>query len=473
VTSLLARDAVVTVVSRLGLAILIFGTDLLLARLLGPAAKGRFTLVLLFSQLAALVVGFGMDQALAVVAGRDRPSARAGVANAIIWTAVVGGFAVIVSMWAYGLGHPGPPDGPLVPWLPNLSARQFVYAALAIPGELAFGLGLLALVGRRRVVAYAAIRLLRRSILLVMIVAVAALARLSLDVVLILNLFALGVSAIAILWVAWQDRIVSIRPSMDLLAEELRFGARALPGSLAERLQFRSDAFIVNAVLGVRATGIYSVTTGLAETLWYVPNALGVVMFSRAVDRTADSARVAAVLARTSIAITALLAIPVGVLGPHLVRFVYGPAFADAGVALRYILPGVVAYAAVAVLARYITGRGRPGRTTAIMITGLIINVAANLALVPRLGIDGAAISSSISYGLTAALAIVVFIRMSGVGLLETIVLRPSDVRALGRSIQVVGSRLRGRPSGPVLELEADSAAARLVVEEREIGDEP
>ena len=62
---------------------------------------------------------------------------------------------------------------------------------------------------------------------------------------------------------------------MPLLAEELRFGARSLPGALAERLQFRGDAFLVNAILGVRQTGIYSVTSGLAETLWYVPNALG------------------------------------------------------------------------------------------------------------------------------------------------------------------------------------------------------
>src|SRR5688572_6227878 len=77
----LLRDAFVTIVTRFGLAVLIFGTDIALARLLGPSAKGRFTLVLLYSQLAALVVGVGMDQALAVVSGRDRPTARQGMAK--------------------------------------------------------------------------------------------------------------------------------------------------------------------------------------------------------------------------------------------------------------------------------------------------------------------------------------------------------------------------------------------------------
>ncbi|MEO5940623.1 MAG: hypothetical protein ABIZ72_06570, partial [Candidatus Limnocylindrales bacterium] len=65
----LLQDALITISTRFGLAILIFSTDIVLAHLLGPSAKGRFTLVLLFSQLAALVVGWGMDSALGVVAG--------------------------------------------------------------------------------------------------------------------------------------------------------------------------------------------------------------------------------------------------------------------------------------------------------------------------------------------------------------------------------------------------------------------
>ena len=63
-------------------------------------------------------------------------------------------------------------------------------------------------------------------------------------------------------------------------------------------------------------------------------------MFSRAVDPKADAGRIAAVLTRTTIAVAVVTAIPAFILGPRLVRFVYGAAFADAGVALRLILPG-------------------------------------------------------------------------------------------------------------------------------------
>jgi O-antigen/teichoic acid export membrane protein len=465
----LATDAVVTIGLRLGLAVLIVATDLLLARLLGPAAKGRFALVLLYSQLAALVVGLGMDQALAVVSGRGVEPARRGMANAIIWTAVVGGFSVVLSGWLYGLGSPGRPNGPLTVLIPNLSASQFAYAAIAIPGELFFLLGLNVLLGRRLVADYGLVRVLRRALLLILIVAMALIASVNLDLVLVLNIVALIAAAIAIAISAARAGVLGVRPSGSLLAEQLRFGMRALPGSLAERLQFRSDAFLVNAILGVRMTGIYSVTSGLAETLWYIPNALGVVMLSRAVDRTEDSGRIAAVLTRTTLLLSFLLAIPAFLLGPFVVDVLYGSEFSEAGVALRYILPGVVAYSVVAVLSRYIVGKGRPGLGTAILVVGLAANIASNLILIAPLGIVGAAVSSSISYVLTAALTVLAFQRLSGVGLGETLVVRASDIRAITRRLGELRSR---RKAGAMGEDEATSPVDEYALSEHEPGDE-
>ena len=468
----LLRDAFVTVVTRFGLAMLIFATDIALARLLGPSAKGRFALVLLYSQLAALIVGWGMDSALAVVAGRDLQSARQGMANALVWTAVVGGFAMIVSIWLYGVPAPGPPSGPLETLIPNLSGAQFVFAAVALPGELFFSIGLFALLGRKRVLPYSVIRVARRGILLLLIVASAAVARLSLDVALVLNLVALAVTAVLILWVAARDGALGFRPSLPLLVEELRFGTRALPGSLAERLQFRGDAFLINIILGVRQTGIYSVTSGLAETLWYIPNAMGTVMFSRAVDPKADAGRIAAVLTRTTLAVAFVTAIPAFVLGPRLVRAVYGREFADAGVALRLILPGIVAYSIVAVLSRYITGGGRPGTGTLVLVVGLALNIAANLVLIPAYGIRGAAAASSLSYFATAAMTLVVFRRLSGRGLLETLVIRRSDLMALVAAGRALVARIRGRRTGPLVGLRGGVDAAEQIIGEREPGEE-
>ena len=469
----LVQDALVTIGSRFGLAVLIFGTDIVLAHLLGPSAKGRFALVLLTSQLAAVVVGWGMDSALGVVSRRDPETARRGFANALIWSIVVGGFGVVLACWAYGLPTDVRPRGPLASVIPNLSAQQFLFSAFALPGELFFSIGLFALLGRGRILAYSTIRVLRRFALLVLIIGMAGIARLSLDIALVMNLVALGLTVVAIGWVAARDGTFSVRPSATLLKEELRFGNRAIVGTIAERLQFRSDAFLLNGLVGVRATGIYSVTSGLAETLWYVPNALGTVMFSRAVDPHADAGRIAAVLTRTTLAVAFVTAVPAFALGPRVVRFVYGAAFSDAGVALRLILPGVVAYSVVAILSRYIVGRGRPGTGTLILLSGLGANIAFNLVLIPRFGINGAAASSSISYILTAVLTMAVFRRLSGRGIVETLVIRRSDVAALLRTGRAALERVRGQRTGPLIGLRGGDEAAEIVIGEREPGEEP
>ena len=170
---------------------------------------------------------------------------------------------------------------------------------------------------------------------------------------------------------------------------------------------------------------------------------MGTVMFSRAVDPKLDAGRIAAVLTRTTLAVALVTAIPAFIFGPRLVRFVYGAQFADAGVALRLILPGIVAYSVVAVLSRYITGRGRPGTGTLILVAGLALNIGANLVLIPAYGIRGAAAASSLSYVVTAALTLIVFHRLSDRGLRETLIIRTSDVRAL-----VAATRALDRP-GP------------------------
>jgi O-antigen/teichoic acid export membrane protein len=105
-------------------------------------------------------------------------------------------------------------------------------------------------------------------------------------------------------------------------------------------------------------------------------------------------------------------------------------------------------------------------------VIGLALNIVANLILVPRFGINGAAASSSISYGLTAIVTLFVFRRLSGRGIVETLVIRRSDVRALIAMLRAVVGRLRGQRTGP-FGLRGGETAAEIVLSEREPGDEP
>jgi Na+-driven multidrug efflux pump len=101
----------------------------------------------------------------------------------------------------------------------------------------------------------------------------------------------------------------------------------------------------------------------------------------------------------------------------------------------------------------------------------LTVNIVANLILVPRFGINGAAASSSISYGLTAIVTLAVFQRLSGRSIVETLVIRPSDLRAARGLLEAVVRRLRGG-RGEDIEVPGSETAAEIVLAEREPGEE-
>jgi O-antigen/teichoic acid export membrane protein len=432
------RDVVFTFGGRLALTAALIVGDVILARGLGPEGKGAFVLVLNLSSLGALVLSLGLERSLAVFAARSLAIARRAVVNVALWTLIVGGLGVLAIVALYGPREADhAPTGLLAPLLPELTPSQLWAGALSLPGEIAFGIGLVGLLGRQRVIAYNVLRFIRRAGFVVLLVGFVLLGRLDLELVLVLNLAALALTVAGILWAMARAGMLGLHASPRLLVEQLSFGGRTVVGTLAERIHYRANTFLLNAIVGVGATGVFSVALGLAETLWYLPTSFGLVLFSRAVQGGREGANIASAMTRTVLAVMLAGAVPLWFLAPMLVEFVYGQPFREAGVALQVMLPGVLAYSIVAVLSHPIIAWGAPGRLTAVLMTGLVANLAANVLLIPQFGLYGAAAASTISYTLTAGLTLILYQRLTGHGLRKTLVIRRADVKR-------VWSELRG-----------------------------
>lgn len=440
------RDVLVTFGGRIALTGVILIGDIIIARTLGPEGKGAFTLVLALSSLGALILGLGLDRSVAVLGARSLQVARLAFGNAAVWTVAIGtlGVAAIVLLYGAPADTPGDP-GPLAALMPRLTGLQLWLAALSLPAEIAYAIGTMALLGGQLVVSFNVLRFLRRGLLLPLLIGAALLRSLDLTMLLVLNLAVVSVITLGIVWAMARAGRIGWRTDGRLLVEQLSFGGRAFIGTIAERLHYRANTFLLTGLVSIAATGVFSVALGLAETLWYLPSAFGLVLFSRAVGAGADSARIASAMTRTVLALGVVIAIPLWFLAPTLVELVYGSPFREAGAALQVMLPGVVAYSVVAVLTHFIVAWGAPGRIAAVAIIGLAINLVTCLALIPVLGMTGAALASSISYTASAALTLLLFRRISGQGLLETLVVSRSDIAARWREMRAIVSRAERR----------------------------
>ncbi len=439
------RDVGVTLFGRLALTGIAIIGDVLIARALGPDGKGSVALVLTLSGLGAVILGLGFDRSLAVYAAGAVAVARRAFANALLWTLIAGALGALAILVLYGPPANGSgPSGPLAAIMPELTAPQLIVAALALPLELAYAIGLTGLLGRQRVLAYNVLRFMRRALLTTFVLSLMLIGRLDLTEVLVLNLLALGLTVGGIGWAAARAEMAGLEPNLSLLREQLSFGGRTFVGTIAERFHFRANTFILTALISVSATGVFSVALNLSETLWYLPTSVGLVLFSRAVRPEADSAEVASTMTRSMLALMIVASIPLAIVAPTLIEVVYGAPFREAGLALQILLPGVVAYSVVAVLSNYIIARGAPGRVTAVLSLGLVVNLIASILLVDRLGLQGAAIATSISYSVTAAALLVLYRRVSGEPIRNALIVRRGDMTAVLTVVR--GMRLRRRP---------------------------
>lgn len=96
-------------------------------------------------------------------------------------------------------------------------------------------------------------------------------------------------------------------------------------------------------------------------------------------------------------------------LSEELLRVVYSPDYVVASGALIVLVLGRVLWTTEATFSRALHAADRPGLSARTLIVAVALNIVLNVILIPRLGLTGAAISTSVSYGVKGVVDYVIF----------------------------------------------------------------
>lgn len=365
----------------------------LTARWLGLEGKGILTLTLLVPATLALFLNGGLPAANVWFVGSRRLTVAAATQNAVLFTLLASlGGALIAAL--------GLLTGTLPRLTPGAPAALIALALLSLPSDLLGSCLSAVLQGAQRLRTVNLITFLQSGALLM------------LTALLVIGfgwglwgatLASAGASLLALSLFARQVRQEGglLRPRLDppLLRQTLTFGMRGYVGNLLQFFNYRLDVFIVGAMLGPTAVGLYGAAVMLAELLWRLPHAVSFVIFPTAAAlRPADMNRLTPRIVLATLAIAALGGAGLVLFGQPLLRLVYGAAFVPAYPALLALLPGVVLLGGGKVLTNEIAGRGFLHYNSINAGLALALTVLGDLWLIPRLGILGAALASSIAY---------------------------------------------------------------------------
>ena len=202
-------------------------------------------------------------------------------------------------------------------------------------------------------------------------------------------------TAFAILFFLWRQRAGNvIRVDLRAVKLLLGYGVRSAPLDLLGTLNAYIDQVLVIGMLTATSMGAYNVVLSLSRALLLFQSAVVMVLFPRAAGRTVDEILpMVGRAVRVSTLVTGSAALIAGLLGPLMVKLLYGSAYLIAVPALRILLIEVVLQGAVVIVSQAFMASGRPGIVSVLQGTGLALAVPLMFVFIPRFSMAGAALA--------------------------------------------------------------------------------
>lgn len=178
----------------------------------------------------------------------------------------------------------------------------------------------------------------------------------------------------------------------ETVGEMLRFAAPVWASHALYTLSFALDILLLERFWGEATVGVYGLTKTIVMGFSFVPQGITMLLMPRVASAGDGGGRRLLVNALgATLAVNAVAMVIYLLVYEWFVRGVVGPAYF---VGLRFaalMALSAVVYGFHAILTSYLLGRSRPGLETISRAVMAAVMLAAGLALVPRLGVEGAA----------------------------------------------------------------------------------
>ncbi len=415
---------------RIILSGLIFISDMLIARYVGVAIKGEFFFLMNNILLLGVLLTGGLY--LGNIYYYKKYSFPELAANSLVYLLCLG-FLLI-------LGYP------LLSHLPVLSTGGFwlkVFFLACLFGEVSTGLYQNFFVATDQLKEYALVRILRRSLFMLLLVLAWITWKASVD--LILGLYM--VNFLVIFLISW----FYLGPRLPWGAGPFRCHAASLGKCLGYGLKSQAlvsldmgNQRLTAIFLGFWASsaenGLYSVALNFGQALWVLFGVLAIVVQSGVNNSLEQQIDHLKRLSRHALFLMGLGAIGVALLSQPVIRLGYGTDFLGAVPQLHIILVGIVAYGVYSLLSSFMIVNGRAGTAMLASAFGLLVNILLCYLLIPRYGGLGAAQALCWGYLTSTFLLLTLMHVIFGVSIKSLLVLKKNDISALIHKIISINS---------------------------------
>ena len=439
----LGGNAALTFVAQIGAALIGIALSGLLGRTLGPKGLGTYASALLLSNLMVTLLEFGITYANVYhIASGDVNAHEVMRANIRIWSAisVVGLTVAGVLIWLKGAA-----------WFPGIPMTLLVVGLISFPPNLLQFYCQSILQGYQDFKRFNLLTVIVQ--LTTFVVSAVLILGFHMGVGAALGAFLLGqiLSLVITLWVLRP--YLRRTPETQTHASWWEYGRKAINYGWKQHLSaviayvnLRIDYFFVQMFLGQSLGGVYYAAIQMGEAMWIISKVVSTVLLPRLAQlRGQEETRqqLTPLITRIVLWATALASVCVALLARPFIMLVWRrPSFEPAAVVLWWLLPGIVMWSATRIIAYDFSARGRPELNSYLAGVVLVINVALNVILIPRIGMIGGAISTTVAYTANTFATVYLYRQFNDLPSWKLFILQREDFVLLREAARAAGARL-------------------------------
>lgn len=221
--------------------------------------------------------------------------------------------------------------------------------------------------------------------------------------------------------------------SLSLAWRAIGFGIRGNASHFAGAVTRRADLLITASFLSVEELSYYAAAVSLAEMLLFLPEAVATPFLPMRLEMAGQGDGGAGkAFSATIVKYTLLCMLPIllctALTARPMLLLLYGREFLPSLWPFLLLLPGMLGLAIYQFVKADLYSLERPGLVSWIAIPSMLLNLALNVLLIPMVGINGAAIASSLCYLGSAAACLCFVSRLGGIPMAAMLVPRREDV---------------------------------------------
>lgn len=197
-------------------------------------------------------------------------------------------------------------------------------------------------------------------------------------------------------------------------------------------LAYRIDYWIIDYMYDDNKLGIYSVAVRLVQMFWILPLLFGGILFPGTAGKLKEfSLQKMLSLLRVMNTLNFIAAIISFFVFAWAIPFFFGKAYTDGILPFQLLLPGIILFCDTTILGAYFAGHNRLKINLVGSTICFFIILLFDILLIPSYGIAGAAMASTIGYGISGLYSTYRFIKLTHVSLSDIFIVRKADIDSL------------------------------------------